>query len=142
MHNLCWLILYYGRFMSLINNPKHMQSKIFSSESLAWTHIYKTMLMLCAPNIFIFVLTTINKLTPSVSVITQIEAPLSPVPLFPEHSSFITEVPFLISISMIPYLRHYGWLSQRNSHNDCYQKGHHLLSQFSKNFHNNNESFG
>lgn len=61
--------------MSLINNPKHMQSKIFSSESLAWTHICKTMLMLCAPNIFIFVLTTINKLTPSVSVITQIEAP-------------------------------------------------------------------
>lgn len=62
--------------MSLINNPKHMQSKIFSSESLAWTHIYKTMLMLCAPNIFIFVLTTINKLTPPVSVmITQIEAP-------------------------------------------------------------------
>lgn len=94
--------------MSLINNPKHMQSKIFSSESLAWTHIYKTMLMLCAPNIFIFVLTTINKLTPSVSVITQIEPPLSPVPLFPEHSSFITEVPFLVSISMIPYLRHYG----------------------------------
>lgn len=62
--------------MSLINNPKHMQSEIFSSESLAWTRIYKTMLMLCAPNIFIFVLITINKLTPSVSVmITQIEAP-------------------------------------------------------------------
>lgn len=94
--------------MSLINNPKHMQSKIFSSESLALTPICKTMLMLCAPNIFIFVLTTINKLTPSVSVITQIEAPLSTVPLFPEHSSFITEVPFLVSISMIPYLRHYG----------------------------------
>lgn len=81
--------------MSLINNPKHMQSKIFSSESLAWTPIYKTMLMLCAPNIFIFVLTTINKLTPSVSVmITQIEAPCLLCHCFLKTALLLPKFPF------------------------------------------------